>query len=181
MITTNAAGTDSANATSFTNDPTMSADGRFVAFASKATNLVSPFTDGNMAAGTDVFARGDFQPTASLTANPSSGLAPLAVSVDGSGSSDPDGSIASYAWNFGDGGTAMGATATHNYGSAGSYTATLTVTDDDGDTAQAQGTITVTPTAATGQRAAAKKRCKKKFPKGPRRTKCLKKAKRLPV
>jgi hypothetical protein len=40
------------------------------------------------------------------------------------------------------------------------------------------------PTAAsapTGQRAAAKRRCKKKFPKGPRRTKCLKKAKKLPV
>jgi hypothetical protein len=42
-----------------------------------------------------------------------------------------------------------------------------------------------TPAAAasapTGQRAAAKRRCKKKFPKGPRRTKCLKKAKKLPV
>jgi NHL repeat-containing protein len=41
-----------------------------------------------------------------------------------------------------------------------------------------------TPTAVstvTGQRAAAKRRCKKKFPKGPRRTKCLKKAKKLPV
>jgi ELWxxDGT repeat protein len=33
----------------------------------------------------------------------------------------------------------------------------------------------------TGQRAAAKKRCKKKFRKGPKRTKCIKKAKRLPV
>jgi tripartite motif-containing protein 71 len=43
---------------------------------------------------------------------------------------------------------------------------------------------TTSPTgtsAVTGRRAAAKRRCKKKFPKGPRRTKCLKKAKRLPV
>jgi hypothetical protein len=36
-------------------------------------------------------------------------------------------------------------------------------------------------TGTTGERAAAKKRCKKKFPKGARRTKCLKKAKKLPV
>ena len=40
---------------------------------------------------------------------------------------------------------------------------------------------TPSPLPPTGERAAALKRCKKKFPKGPRRTKCLKKAKRLPV
>jgi hypothetical protein len=40
---------------------------------------------------------------------------------------------------------------------------------------------TGTTGTATGERAAAKKRCKKKFPKGARRTKCLKKAKKLPV
>jgi hypothetical protein len=38
-----------------------------------------------------------------------------------------------------------------------------------------------TTSAPTGKRAAAKKRCKKKFPKGPKRAKCLKKAKKLPV
>jgi hypothetical protein len=38
-----------------------------------------------------------------------------------------------------------------------------------------------TASTTTGQRAAAKKRCKKKFEKGPKRTKCLKKAKKLPV
>jgi len=38
-----------------------------------------------------------------------------------------------------------------------------------------------TPTVPTGRRAAAIKKCKKKFAKGPRRTKCVKKAKRLPV
>jgi hypothetical protein len=45
-------------------------------------------------------------------------------------------------------------------------------------------TPTPTPTpagTATGQRAAALKKCKRKFPKGPRRTKCLKRAKKLPV
>jgi tripartite motif-containing protein 71 len=48
-------------------------------------------------------------------------------------------------------------------------------------TPPAGGGSTPPAAAPTGQRAAAKKRCKKKFPKGPRRTKCLKKAKQLPV
>ncbi|MGI8418567.1 MAG: PKD domain-containing protein, partial [Nakamurella sp.] len=57
------------------------------------------------------------------------------ASVDGSGSSDPDGTIASYAWNWGDNTAAgSGATTTHSYAAAGTYTVTLTVTDNDGGT-----------------------------------------------
>jgi PKD repeat protein len=61
--------------------------------------------------------------------------------VDFSDSSfDSDGSIASYAWDFGDGGTAATSSPRHTYAAAGSYTVTLTVTDDDGakDTATKQ-------------------------------------------
>ncbi|HSV40648.1 MAG TPA: PKD domain-containing protein [Nocardioidaceae bacterium] len=58
----------------------------------------------------------------------------VTVDVDGSASTDPDGSIASYAWNFGDGATASGPTATHTYADGGTYTVTLTVTDNDGAT-----------------------------------------------
>jgi hypothetical protein len=72
-------------------------------------------------------------PVASATATPASGTAPLAVAFDGRGSSDPDGSIASYAWSFGDGATASGPTADHTY-QTGSYTARLTVTDNQGAT-----------------------------------------------
>ncbi len=81
-------------------------------------------------------------PTASFTAAPLSGTAPLAVSFDASASSD-DGTIASYAWTFGDGGTGTGVQTTHTYNAGGTFTATLTVTDNDGLTDTATATITV--------------------------------------
>jgi len=67
-----------------------------------------------------------------------------AVAFDGRGSSDPDGTISSYSWAFGDGTTASGATVSHTYGRSGTYTATLTVTDDAGAGASDAATITVT-------------------------------------
>jgi PKD repeat protein len=83
-------------------------------------------------------------PVVDLNAAPSSGQAPLTVSFDGSHSSDPDGSIVSYQWSFGDGASASGATAGHRY-SAGTYTAALTVTDDSGATTSATRQITASP------------------------------------
>jgi len=56
----------------------------------------------------------------------------LACSVDGSASSDPDGSVLGYGWNWGDGAGTNGTTSTHDYLAAGTYTVTLTVTDDQG-------------------------------------------------
>ncbi|MGO4689579.1 PKD domain-containing protein [Glaciibacter sp. 2TAF33] len=67
-------------------------------------------------------------PTASFTATAS----PLSVAVDGRASTDPDGTIAGWAWDFGDGGTATGATTTHPYAAAGTYAVVLTVTDNQG-------------------------------------------------
>jgi PKD repeat protein len=54
------------------------------------------------------------------------------VTTNGTGSIDRDGVVVSYAWSFGDGGTATGATSSHRYGKAGKYSVALTVTDDDG-------------------------------------------------
>jgi len=85
-------------------------------------------------------------PVASLTVSPSSGVAPLTVSLDGSGSSDPDVGALSYTFEFGDGavlGPQAQATTTHVY-IAGTYTAKLTVTDPVGATSVATRTITVT-------------------------------------
>jgi len=53
------------------------------------------------------------------------------VTFDGSGSSDPDGSIVSYDWDFGDSVTETGGITTHSYSSGGTYEVTLMVTDDD--------------------------------------------------
>src|SRR5262249_9916042 len=84
-------------------------------------------------------------PTAVVKATPLSGIAPLAVSFDGTGSSDPDGSIASYMWFFGDGMSGTGATVTHTYVAIGTYIAQLTVTDNRG----AASTLSVTIAATT--------------------------------
>ena len=84
-------------------------------------------------------------PTASFTATPISGRAPLLVSFDGSASRDPDGTIAGYQWAFGDGGTATGSTVQRTYNAAGTFTATLTVTDNQGATGTLSRTITVAP------------------------------------
>lgn len=81
-------------------------------------------------------------PVAVIKATPTSGTAPLAVAFDGSGSTDQGATISSYAWAFGDGGTASGATASHTYNAAGSYTAKLTVTDSLGATSSATAAIT---------------------------------------
>jgi PKD repeat protein len=71
----------------------------------------------------------------------------LTVSVDGSGSTDGDGTVESHVWTFGDGQTANTATASHTYGASGTYTITLTVTDDDGATDSATRSVTVTAPA----------------------------------
>jgi PKD repeat protein len=90
-------------------------------------------------------------PVARATATPASGNAPLAVAFDGTTSSDADGSIVSYAWTFGEGGSANGAMANRTYTTAGSYSATLTVTDNLGAT----GTTTIGISVNPGQTAPA--------------------------
>ena len=89
-------------------------------------------------------AAGNRPPAAVISATPTSGVAPLTVSFDGSRSTDPDGTVKSWAWSFGDGSVATGALATHVYSSPGTYAALLTVTDNGGAASTATRSIVVT-------------------------------------
>ncbi len=90
-----------------------------------------------------VAAAANVAPTAAFT----SSVTGLTAAYDAAGSADSDGTIASYAWTFGDTSSGTGKTATRTYTTAGTYAVKLTVSDDKGAT----GTITksVTVSAAT--------------------------------
>jgi len=81
------------------------------------------------------------KPTAVISATPPGGPVPVTISFDGSQSSDSDGSITEYSWNFGDGTTGIGQAAQHSYNNEGVYTVTLQVTDNKGETAIATSTF----------------------------------------
>jgi glucose/arabinose dehydrogenase len=90
------------------------------------------------------FTRANRTPTAAVLAHPTSGIAPLDVSFDGSGSRDPDGDPLSYTWNFGDGSAATkGVTASHTYTKNGLFDVQLVVDDQKGGTNAAALTIRV--------------------------------------
>jgi large repetitive protein len=72
----------------------------------------------------------------------------LVASFDGTASSDPDGTIVSYTWDFGDGNNGTGATPSHTYGAGGTYNVQLTVTDNDGASNSVTHPVTVTPNQA---------------------------------
>ncbi len=101
-------------------------------------------------------------PVAAFSFSPTNPTPGSWVQFDGSGSYDPDGSIATYAWDFGDGTTNSGATVWHRFTSGGSYNVTLTVTDNEGaqdvvsktvpvaaQNMQPVAAFTVSPTAPT--------------------------------
>lgn len=69
--------------------------------------------------------------------------APAELSFDGSASSDPDGSISKYQWEFGDGAIGEGAKVSHVYAKAGTYTVKLTVTDNSGLIATSSTLVTI--------------------------------------
>ena len=118
-----------------------------VSMTIKAKAFKSGMTDSDAASATYTIEKPNVDPVASFTFSPSSQEIGKAVSFDGSGSSDSDGSITSYAWNFGDEGTSSDVKPSHSYSSSGTFMVSLTVTDDKGakNTAKQQVTITSEP------------------------------------
>ncbi|HZE64988.1 MAG TPA: Ig-like domain-containing protein [Sporichthyaceae bacterium] len=90
--------------------------------------------DGNGASaiGTVNIGEHNDPPTASFDARLQTPNTPLVVALDASSSHDPQGPIAGYAWDFGDGSTGTGVNPVHTYAEPGTYTLRLTVTDSGG-------------------------------------------------
>ncbi len=91
-------------------------------------------------------------PTAAFDYSPINPKVDEDIYFNASDSSDPDGTIETYEWDFGDNTTDTGETVTHRYSSSGTYAVQLTVTDDSGNTGSTTKTVTVSenqsPTAA---------------------------------
>ncbi|MEY3910996.1 MAG: hypothetical protein RLY37_464, partial [Verrucomicrobiota bacterium] len=93
------------------------------------------------------------KPVAVITSDRTGGAFPVTVAFDGGTSSDPDGVVVGYSWNFGDPASAGDNTSTlrnpsHTYAAPGAYTATLVVTDNQGNvSAAATQAINVTGSA----------------------------------
>jgi hypothetical protein len=79
-----------------------------------------------------------------MSASPTSGLAPLEVTFDGSGSSDPDGDPLTYTWDFGDGSSpTVGVTASHTDTANGPFDVQLVVDDQKDGVSSATATVPV--------------------------------------
>jgi len=89
------------------------------------------------------YSGGQVNPIAKIAATPISGANPLTVNFSSAGTSHPQGSPLTFAWDFGDGAGSTELNPTHTYTEEGNYTAILTVTDALGRTGTANVTISV--------------------------------------
>jgi PKD repeat protein len=123
------------------------ATGALVTHSYNTGNFTARLTvfDNQGASATTTVAIGvaNLPPKVVLGLSPENGLPPLSVLLTSAGSVDPDGSIASYAWNFGDGATGSGATVAHTYASQGLYSISLTATDNGGSIVSKTGSVFV--------------------------------------
>jgi PKD repeat protein len=120
--------------------PAASSDGSGAASTATSATPTTPTTGGAEGSSTAALNQ---PPIAKLSAEPGQGPGPLLVKLSAAGSTDPDGEVVAYAWDFGDGEQAMGAAVEHSFASLGNYAVTVTVTDDDGASAEAQTLVKV--------------------------------------
>ena len=112
--------------------------------------LVVDDGDGGVATDIVVVVAWGRAPTAVLTATPLTARVGVPVSVDASGSSDPEGTLSDYRFDFGDGTVLQGPSprASHAYAVAGDHTIVLTATDGDGNASTDAVTVSILPNAA---------------------------------
>lgn len=103
----------------------------------------SPYSGASLVASYTETGTPTNQPPVVNINGPYAGVAGAAIAFSSSGSSDADGSIATYAWNFGDNSSSSAANPNHVYASFGSYIATLTVTDNMGASSSINTTVEV--------------------------------------
>ena len=140
-------GTVGADATSYSDMYSASGVSRYRV---RAFNAVGYSTYSNIAEMV-LFSTGEVFP--SISATPTTGMAPLTVSFDGSASTALNGPISNYQWSFGDDQTASGAVVTHTYTSPGVYAATLRTTAGPFNAAEATAviiTVATPPLVAPG-------------------------------
>lgn len=112
--------------------------------AAAGARPITVTTSAGVASSSSVLSVSDNRiPQAKFTISPSSGAENTLFTVDATNSKDPDGKVDKYAWDFGDGKTATGRTATHSYPTKGTYKITLTVTDNKGATASTSHDVEV--------------------------------------
>lgn len=100
------------------------------ASAAAGARTISVTTSGGTASSsTALTVDSNHAPTAKFTVSPDSGAKNTVFTFDATQSSDQEGSISTYRWDFGDGKTGTGRTTTHQFSNAGSFAVTLTVTD----------------------------------------------------
>lgn len=126
-----------------------SATHRYTSSGSFTILLTITDTQGNQTICTQAVTVTSAAPTCAFTATPSSGLGPLLVAFDASGSSD-DGGFANltFTWDFGDGGVGSGSAPSHTFTVTSPpppniFTVTLTVTDADGNATTCANSVTV--------------------------------------
>ena len=115
------------------------------------TISVSGFGEGKVhffSVSLQVLAPPDEPPVANFTFRPSNPVVGQFINFDGSGSVDPDGTVVSWTWFFGDGFISFGQFTSHSYNNPGNYTVTLTVQDTAGLSASKTTTIPVGPRPA---------------------------------
>jgi hypothetical protein len=130
MLSTTAGELDHGNNVRLTDSSGLVSESLYTEATAKVTAM-----SGNQSKEVTITVRENALPTANFTISPDSVKIGETVYFNGSLSSDPDGRIVSWEWNFGDGTTAKGSTTSHSYATAATYSVSLKVIDDAGDSA----------------------------------------------